>query len=46
MVKNLNQLMNWREVKEYIHYYNHERIKVKLKGLTPVEYRNQSLEST
>ncbi|NNH16079.1 MULTISPECIES: IS3 family transposase, partial [Acinetobacter Taxon 24] len=23
---------------------NHERIKVKLKGLTPVEYRNQSLE--
>ncbi|NNH16542.1 IS3 family transposase, partial [Acinetobacter sp. ANC 4282] len=22
----------------------HERIKVKLKGLTPVEYRNQSLE--
>ncbi|NNH78612.1 IS3 family transposase, partial [Acinetobacter sp. ANC 5380] len=24
--------------------YNHERIKVKLKGLTPVEYRNQSLE--
>ncbi len=35
-----------RKVKEYIHYYNHERIKVKLKGLTPVEYRNQSLEST
>lgn len=23
-------------VKEYIHYYNHERIKVKLKGLSPV----------
>lgn len=33
-----------QKVKEYIHYYNHERIKVKLKGLTPVEYRNQSLE--
>jgi transposase InsO family protein len=32
-------------VKEYIHYYNHERIKVKLKGLTPVQYRNQSLLS-
>jgi transposase InsO family protein len=32
-------------VKEYIHYYNHERIKVKLKGLSPVEYRNQSLKA-
>ncbi len=32
-------------VKEYIHYYNHERIKVKLKGLSPVQYRTQSLEA-
>ncbi|MWP83339.1 IS3 family transposase, partial [Glaesserella parasuis] len=24
-------------------YYNHERIQVKLKGLSPVEYRIQSL---
>ncbi|MBX8609702.1 IS3 family transposase, partial [Pseudomonas cichorii] len=24
---------------EYIHYYNHERIKMKLGGLSPVEYR-------
>jgi transposase InsO family protein len=32
-------------VKEYIHYYNHERIKVKLKGLSPVQYRNQSLKT-
>ena len=32
-------------VKEYIHYYNHERIKVKLKGLSPVEYRSQSLKA-
>lgn len=31
-------------VKEYIHYYNHERIKVKLKGLSPVQYRTQSLK--
>ena len=23
----------------YIHYYNHERIKLGLKGLSPVEYR-------
>ena len=27
---------------EYIHYYNHERIKIKLKGLSPVQYRVQS----
>lgn len=32
-------------VKEYIEYYNHERIKVKLKGLTPVEYRTQALQA-
>jgi transposase InsO family protein len=31
------------ELKDYIWYYNHERIKTKLKGLSPVEYRNQSL---
>lgn len=30
------------ELKQYIRYYNHERIKTKLKGLSPVEYRNQS----
>lgn len=27
---------------EYIHYYNHERIKLKLKGLSPVDYRAQA----
>ncbi|WP_186193887.1 IS3 family transposase, partial [Burkholderia gladioli] len=26
-----------------IHYYNHERIKQKLKGLSPVQYRTQAL---
>lgn len=30
-------------IHEYIHYYNHERIQVKLKGLSPVEYRTQSM---
>ena len=30
-------------IRDYIHYYNHERIKLKLKGLSPVEYRTQSL---
>jgi putative transposase len=27
----------------YIHYYNHDRIKLKLKGLSPVQYRTQAL---
>ena len=26
-------------VDDYIHYYNYERIKLGLKGLSPVEYR-------
>ena len=28
---------------KYIHYYNHDRIKLKLKGLSPVQYRTQPL---
>lgn len=30
-------------IKEYIDYYNNKRIKLKLKGLSPIEYRNQTL---
>ncbi|MCL7736957.1 integrase core domain-containing protein, partial [Actinobacillus pleuropneumoniae] len=30
-------------IHEYIYYYNNERIQVKLKGLSPVQYRTQSL---
>lgn len=30
-------------IEEYIEHYSDKRIKVKLKGLTPVQYRNQSL---
>ena len=30
-------------MEEYIKYYNTQRITTKLKGLTPVQYRNQSL---
>ncbi len=30
-------------MEEYIEYYNTQRITEKLKGLTPVQYRNQSL---
>ena len=28
-------------LRRYIHYYNHDRIKLKLKGLSPVQYRTQ-----
>lgn len=32
-----------KQIHEYMHYYNHERIQLKLKGLSPVQYRTQSL---
>jgi putative transposase len=30
---------------EYIHYYNHDRIKMKLGGLSPVQYRTQGCKA-
>lgn len=33
-------------MEEYIRYYNEERINTKRKGLTPLEYRHQSLSIT
>jgi putative transposase len=33
------------DIKDYIRYYNHDRIKLKLKGLSPVQYRNQPLHA-
>ena len=33
-----------KEMEEYITYYNEKRIQVKLKGLTPLQVRNQSLQ--
>ena len=39
--QNIEQLE--QQIHEYIHYYNHERIQLKLKGLSPVQYRTQSL---
>ena len=33
-------------MKEYIRYYNEERINTKRKGLTPLEFRYQSLSIT
>ena len=45
----LNKFTNVDELQaglhRYIHYYNHERIKLKLKGLSPVQYRTQALSS-
>lgn len=32
-----------KKIEEYIYYYNNKRIKLKLKGLSPVQYRTQSL---
>ena len=33
------------ELKRYIDYYNNERISLKLKGMSPVQYRTHSLVS-
>ena len=35
--KNLTELED--AIRDYIEYYNQKRIKIKLKGLTPIEYR-------
>nr|WP_239507510.1 IS3 family transposase [Serratia marcescens] len=32
-------------IREYIHYYNHERISLRLQGLSPVEFRTQTLQA-
>ncbi|MFC0170627.1 IS3 family transposase [Pseudoduganella danionis] len=43
-INNLASLRSPPEsLKRYIHYYNHDRIKLKLKGLSPVQYRTQPL---
>jgi transposase InsO family protein len=35
-----------KELSEYIDYYNNRRIKVKLKGLSPIQFRTQSFVSS
>ncbi|WP_421134826.1 IS3 family transposase [Streptococcus mitis] len=40
--ESLNQLE--QAIVDYIDYYNNKRIKVKLKGLSPVQYRTKSFE--
>ena len=34
-----------KKLEEYIHYYNNERISLKLKGMSPVQYRTHSQAS-
>jgi putative transposase len=34
-----------RKIEKYIHYYNNDRIKVKLAGLSPIQYRTQTSQS-
>ena len=38
--KTLDDLI--KAIDDYIYYYNYDRIKTKLKGLSPVNYRLQS----
>ncbi|MGK4040650.1 IS3 family transposase, partial [Heyndrickxia oleronia] len=33
------------ELEKYIHYYNHKRIKAKLKGMSPIQYRTHAKEA-
>lgn len=33
------------ELKRYIHYYNNDRISIKLKGMSPIQYRTHSLST-
>ncbi|TCP60004.1 transposase InsO family protein [Baia soyae] len=33
-----------QELEDYIHYYNHKRLKIKLKGMSPVQYRTHTLQ--
>jgi transposase InsO family protein len=44
-LQEFNSIEHFRqELEDYIDYYNNKRIKCKLKGLTPVQYRIQSLK--
>ena len=40
--KDVNHLID--EIEKYIEYYNNDRIKLKLNGLSPVDYRTKSIQ--
>nr|WP_114908347.1 IS3 family transposase [Haemophilus haemolyticus] len=39
-----NILHSDQSCKDYLDYYNHRRIQLKLKGLSPIQYRKQSFK--
>ena len=50
MKNELLYLQEWKSVNEfkkalnaYIHYYNNDRIKLRLNGMSPVQYRTQTI---
>ncbi|MDK1736641.1 IS3 family transposase [Dellaglioa algida] len=43
VIDNIEDLI--RVTNEYVEWFNHERISCKLKGMTPIEYRNHALAS-
>lgn len=43
-LKNFESIEHFKqELEKYINYYNHKRIKAKLKGVSPVQYRTHAL---
>ena len=44
MSKKYSYEFKLKTVQEYIYYYNNKRIKRKLSGLSPVEYRKQDTQ--
>ena len=44
MVGNLTAEEIVDAVRDYLDYYNHRRIQLKLKGLSPIQYRKQSFK--
>ncbi|MFJ7366908.1 IS3 family transposase [Peribacillus frigoritolerans] len=42
-IKTIDPTQFIQETEEYIHYYNHQLIIVKLKGMSPVDYRVHAL---
>ena len=45
-LKEFNSMAHFKEeLEKYIHYYNHKRIKAKLKGMSPIQYRTHAKEA-
>ena len=45
-LEEFNSMAHFKEeLEKYIHYYNHKRIKAKLKGMSPIQYRTHAKEA-